>query len=153
MALGIGASTAIFSLLDHILLRPLPLPRAERLVLISDVAPTGEAGSTSYANFLDYATQTNLFESSAAWNPGRINFQVTTEEPQRLLELLATSTLLQTLGVAPQLGRDLRPEDELPGPDAVLISDRLWRERFAADPSVIGRSVQVDGGPGTIVPS
>jgi putative ABC transport system permease protein len=151
MALGIGASTAVFSVLDHILLRPLPLPQAERLVLISDLAPTGDSPGASYANYLDYATRTDVFESSAAWNPGRINLQVGTDEPQRLIGLVATSTFLQTLGLAPQLGRDFRADDELAGPDAVLISDRLWRERFAADPSAIGRSVLIEGGPGTIV--
>src|SRR5262249_35240518 len=105
----------------------------------------------SFANHLDFATQTDALESTAVWSPGRVNFQVGTEEPQRLLGLAATSTFLQTLGIAPQLGRDLRPEDELEGPDNILISDRMWRERFAADPRVIGRSVHFDGGRGTIV--
>ncbi|HYV65102.1 MAG TPA: ABC transporter permease, partial [Myxococcales bacterium] len=151
MAIGIGASTSMFSVLDHILIRPLPLPQSERLVLITDVAPTGEAPGVSYANYLDYAAQSGILESSAAWNPGRVNFQVGTDEPQRLLGMLATSGFLQTLGLAPQLGRDLRPDDELEGPDNILISDRMWRDRFGADPKVIGRSVLVDAGAGTIV--
>ena len=151
LALGIGASTAMFSVLDHILIRPLPLPHAERLVLITDVAPTGEAPGVSYAEYLDYAAQSGVLESSAAWNPGRMNLQVGSADPERLLGLIATATFLDTLGIAPRLGRDFRPEDELAGPDSVLISDRLWRERFGSDPSVIGRQVLVEGGPGTIV--
>src|SRR5215470_16629137 len=95
MAIGIGASTAMFSVLDHILVRPLPLPQPDRLVLITEVAPTGEAPGVSFANYLDYATQTDVLESTAVWSPGRVNFQVGTEEPQRLLGLAATSTFLR----------------------------------------------------------
>lgn len=151
MAIGIGASTAMFSVLDHILVRPLPLPGAERLVLISDVSTAGDAPGVSYANYVDYAAQTEVFEGATAWSPGRVNFQVSSEEPQRVLGMLVLSTYLKTLGLAPELGRDFRPEDELAGPDAVMISDRVWRERFGSDPSVIGRSVLIDGGPGTII--
>src|SRR5690242_2608347 len=84
MAIGIGASTAMFSVLDHILVRPLPLPGAERLVLISDVSTAGDAPGVSYADYLDYAAQTDVFETATVWSPGRVNFQVATEEPQRL---------------------------------------------------------------------
>jgi putative ABC transport system permease protein len=145
LALGIGASTAVFTVIDGVLLRPLSYKDANRLV----VALQGAGGSApvSPADFLDYrrdARSLDRLSAAQAWS-------VTLgggERPVRLAGLRVSGDLFDLLGVPPALGRTLTNADAQPGHDhVVVISDNLWRTRFAADRAVVGRTVPIDGEP------
>ncbi|HEX8457751.1 MAG TPA: ABC transporter permease [Pyrinomonadaceae bacterium] len=150
LALGIGANTAIFSVVNTVLLRPLPFERPEQLVLVWETHPFGRQlgyehlpGST--ANFNDWRQQADLFEGMAALNGWNV---VLTggDEPQRLTGVKASANLFSLLRVQPMLGRALLPEDERPGAShVVVLSHGLWQRRFGADPSVVGKTLTLDG--------
>ncbi|MDQ1557189.1 MAG: hypothetical protein QOD32_249 [Pyrinomonadaceae bacterium] len=157
LALGIGANTAIFSVVNTVLLRPLPFERPEQLVLLWETHPFGKQlgyehlpGST--ANFTDWRRQqSELFEGMAAldsWNvalTGR-------DEPQRLTGVKASANLFSLLRVEPAAGRGFRAEDERPGANrVVVISHGLWQRRFGSDPSVLNQTLTLDGDSYTIV--
>jgi putative ABC transport system permease protein len=149
LALGIGATTAVFTVVDSILLRPLPYKDADRLV----VALQGSTGSgpVSPADFFDYRREARSFERlsvAQAWG-ATIGGG---ERPVRLDGLTVSGDLFGLLGVAPALGRTLGDADDQPGHEhVVVISDNVWRTRFGGDRDVVGRSVPINGTPYTIV--
>ena len=148
LALGIGANTAVFSVINAVLLRPLPYPQPDRLVLIREKMPLFERGSVSLPNYLDWRAAQRSFADLAITNVGTYNLALShdgTVAPERLRCVDTSANLLAVLGQHPQLGRDIAEAEDTPGgPKAVLISDALWRRRFAADPRVIGRRVVLD---------
>jgi predicted permease len=153
LGLGIGANTAIFSVLYGSLLRPLPYSDVDRLVYLSDGHENfGGAGvDQTIPNLLDLREGSRLMQSSAMFTFTGGNLS-TSEQPERVRVLLTSSELLSVLGVAPSLGRDLVPEDDLNGAErTVLISDALWRRSFGADPGVVGRTTIIDAAPVRIV--
>src|SRR6266403_607370 len=148
LALGIGANTAIFSLVNGVLLRPLPFPDAERIVYIEGKNPA--AGITdsnvSYLDFTDWSQQTDLFASTAAYWTGTANFGADGAEPERVPRAGVTTGFFAVLGVQPVLGRTFIPEDDKPGTVTVaILSHGLWKRRFGADPGIIGKQVQING--------
>jgi putative ABC transport system permease protein len=149
LALGIGATTAVFTVVDSILLRPLPYKDADRLV----VALQGSTGSApvSPADFFDYRREARSFErlsAAQAWG-ATIGGG---ERPIRVDGLTISGDLFDLLGVAPALGRALGEADDQPGHEhVVVISDNLWRTRFGGDRDVVGRSVPINGTPYAIV--
>jgi putative ABC transport system permease protein len=156
LALGIGANTAIFSVVNTVLLRPLPFERPEQLVLLWETHPFGKQlgydhlpGST--ANFSDWRRQTDLFEGMAAldsWNVALTGGV----EPQRLTGVKASANLFSLLRVQPLAGRVFLPEDERTGASrVVVISHGLWQRRFGSDPSILGTPLTLDGDSYTIV--
>jgi putative ABC transport system permease protein len=151
LALGIGANAAIFSVVNAVLLRPLPYTDPDRLVMIGELAPDGSAGNVGYVTFLDWRDRNRSFEQMAllrSWSATLL----TNGEPERVSALRVSWNFFRTLGVRPALGRDFRPEDDTPDLCRVLlISDRLWRRRFAADPSVAGRVVTLNDRQYTII--
>ena len=152
-ALGIGATTAAFTLADHVLFRPLPYPDSERLVKIWE--DDGTRGyprlEPSPANFRDWQRRARSFEGMAAWITRAVNLSAD-GNPARLEAASVTAGLLPLLGVQPALGRTFTPADDLPkAPGTVLLSDALWRARFAADPAMPGRTIQLDGVPYTVI--
>ena len=156
LALGIGATTAIFSVVNGVLLRPLPFPEPDRLVYLrghpidGDVAKVGTA--QSYLDYLDIRARARSFSSLAAVRGGTQTLTLPGSEPALVSEAVATSNLFPTLGVAPALGRGFVPDDERPGSPAVaVLSDALWRDRFGGDLAVLGRSIRLDGEPVTVV--
>jgi putative ABC transport system permease protein len=151
LALGIGANAAIFSVIDAVLLRPLPYADPDRLVLVGERAPDGQAENVGYSTFLDWRERSRSFDELAlvrSWLPTL----TANGEPERIAGMRVSSNFFHTLGVRPALGRDFRADDDTPERRrVVLISDGLWRRRFNADPSVVGRVVALSDDPFTIV--
>ena len=151
LALGIGANTAIFSVVNAVLLRPLPYPHPEQLVLLRErlARPSGfESGSVSYMNYLDWRAAQRSFVDLALVRREGVNVSGadTSAPPERLGAARVTANYLSILHVAPRLGRDLVEKDDVPGAGKVaLVSERLWRNRFGALPLVIGQQLHIDG--------
>jgi putative ABC transport system permease protein len=155
LGLGIGANTAIFSLVNGVLLRPLPFPDAERIIFFEGKNP-GASGITesniSFLDFTDWSQQTDLFASTAAYWTGNANLGADGAEPERVPRAGVTTGFFSVLGVQPLLGRGFRPEEDHPYPQTVaIISHGLWKRRFGSDPNVIGKQVQISGSSMTIV--
>lgn len=154
LALGIGANTAIFSVVNAVLLRPLPLKEPTRLVMVWNngaEAAGGDRTPLAIADLLDWRAQSRSFESIGAFQNGTFNY-TSGEVPEQLRGVGVTANLLGVLGVAPQLGRDFQASDEQVGAErTLLISDRFWRSHFAADKQVVGRRVILSGVSTTII--
>jgi len=152
LALGIGANTAIFSVLYGVLLRPLPYPQPDRLVAFEQRFE-GERGGMG-VTFLEYrflAEQSTIFESFAASTSVGLNL-FSGNQADRVDGLRVSQDYFRTLGVAPALGRSFTAEeDQENGPNAAVLSHALWKRRFAGDPAVLGRIVTLDGKPFTVV--
>jgi putative ABC transport system permease protein len=153
LALGLGANAAIFNLIDRLVLRPYPLENPDSVVLLSETAPNLEfkKESVSPANFLDWRAETRTldFFSGYVWWDANL---VDRGNPERLPGFRITSGFFEALSVKPALGRSFVRDDETFGRHHVaIISDALWRRRFNADPSVVGRTVILDGDPHQIV--
>jgi putative ABC transport system permease protein len=147
LALSIGATAAVFSVIKGVLLNGLPYPDAERLVHIWEVSPTGvQRNVVSSGNYLDWRDRAKSFSDLGAYL-GPYNIVMTgIGDPERVEAAFVTGSLLQTLGRAPQLGRLFEPAELVAGgPRAVILSNRFWQRRFSADPGVISRSVVLDG--------
>ena len=154
LALGIGANTAIFSLVNGVLLRPLPFPDAERIIYFEGKNPA--AGITesniSFLDFTDWSQQTDLFASTAAYWTGTANFGADGAEPERVPRAGVTTGFFSVLGVQPVLGRTFVPEDDKGWPQTVaIISHGLWKRRFGSDPAIVGKQVQMSSMPLTII--
>src|SRR5256885_295649 len=154
LALGVGANTAIFSLVNGVLLRPLPFPDAERIVYFEGKNPP--AGITdsniSFLDFIDWSQQTDLFKSTAAFWTGSANLGADGAEPERVPRAGVTSGFFSVLGVQPVLGRTFVPEEDKPGTISVaVISHGLWKRRFGSDPAIVGKQVQISSRPITVI--
>ena len=153
LALGLGANAAIFNLIDRLVLRPYPLDDPDSVVLLSETGPGLEftKESVSPANFYDVRAASRTLENLSAYVWWDANL-VDRGNPERLPGFRITSGLFEALGVRPSLGRTFVRDDETYGRHhVVIIGDGLWKRRFAADPSVVGRTVMVDGEPHQIV--
>ncbi|HEX8186873.1 MAG TPA: ABC transporter permease, partial [Pyrinomonadaceae bacterium] len=151
LALGIGANTAIFSVVNDLLLRPLPYSDAERVVMLWEVSPGGRhMNTTSRANFREWRAQGSSFESMAAFSDQRLNL-TGAGEPEEVAVQLATPDLFKVLGVEPILGRVLVEEDLRSDSASVVLSHSFWKRRFGADPNIIGKPVTLNGLPFNVV--
>jgi putative ABC transport system permease protein len=153
VALGVGANTAVFSLADLVLVRPLPYARADRLVKLwegdANGSASGGTNEASPANYRDWKAMASSFSGMGAYWRQAVNL-VGSAEPRRLETVRATADLLPLLGVPPQLGR-LFTADEAGRGQLIVLSHALWTSQFGGDPHVIGRSVRLDGAPHTVV--
>jgi putative ABC transport system permease protein len=144
LALGIGASTAIFSAVHPIFIAALPYPQADRIVMISDRTTEGEPLDVTFGSYLEIARRSHSFVRMApinAWQPVLTG----TGTPERLTGQRVGAEYFRTLGVAPLIGRDFSAEDDVPhGPNVVILSNALWRRRFGGDRDIIGRSVRLN---------
>jgi putative ABC transport system permease protein len=152
LALGIGGVSAIASLVDAVLLRPLPFREPSRLALIWESKQGNDHNVVGPYNFIRWR------ERSQSWEGGLAAFQrfefnvVADDEPERLAAGIVTGNLFDLIGIAPVVGRPLTEADSAPGaPDVIVLSEGYWRRRFAADPRVVGRSLEFNGAPATIV--
>jgi putative ABC transport system permease protein len=146
LALGIGANTAIFSIVNAVLLRPFPYQAPERLVILLERGSGGGTGfSPSYPNFVDWRAQNTVFASISAVRQNE-SFNLTgIGEPERLQGRRVSAEFFSTLGVQPLVGRDfLAEEDRAEAAPAVILSYSLWQRRFGADPSVIGKQLTLN---------
>jgi len=158
LMLGIGGNTAIFSVIDQLLLRPLPYPEGDRLVTVYESFPRSDGGripqlrnSVSPANWLDWQRESHTLQGFAAWRPLRGTL-TGVGEPLRVSSQSVSAEFFPTLGVQPLLGRTLTAEDDRPkAPGVVVLSHRLWESRFRGDPNAIGRIIQVNDRPFEIV--
>ncbi len=156
LALGIGANTAIFSLVDAVLWRPLPFPRADRIMSLGEQRPRENRwfGPIAPADFFDWRRDSRSFSAMAAHMiPSSGAYNLTgAGEPERVPALVVSPTFLAVLGVVPAIGRDFRSDEETIGRHRVaLLSDGLWRRRFGADPAIVGRTVALDSHPFEVV--
>lgn len=154
LALGVGANTAIFSLLHAVLLRPLPYRDPGRLVWVSQYAPRLDATLVPAEAFLAWRTQNRSFEDMAAYDDHLCDGNLATGvEPIRLDRCAEVSAnFFSLLGVQPALGRSFSPQEGAPGAHGVMIlSDGFWRRRFGANPDVLGKSLRLDNSEYTVV--
>ena len=152
LALGIGANTAIFSVINAVLLRPLPYENADRLVVVGETVADNPIGGVSYPNFVDWRNQNTVFASLAAVRQ-RESFNLTgAGESERLQGRLVSANFLSTLGVKPIVGRDLVAEDDRPGATpVVLLSHALWQRRFGGDEKIVGQQLTLNRESYTVV--
>jgi putative ABC transport system permease protein len=148
LGLGIGANTAIFSVVNALLLRPLPYPHSEQLVLLRERSETFESGSVSYPNYLDWRAAQRGFTDLALFRRDRANLSARIGEanPERIGAARVTWNFFGILGLPPKLGRDFAEGDDLPGSrKVVLITSALWQRRFAGSRDVLGQQITIDG--------
>lgn len=154
LALGIGASTAVFSVVEGILLRPLPFQDPDRLAVVwqNDRATGTVRENASPADYFDYVERSRTFAALGLVSSGTVVLTRPDAEPLRLTAAAVTRNLPSVLGISMQLGRGFTPEEDVPeGPGVAILSDRLWRSTFGADPSVIGKAITIDGEPTEVV--
>jgi putative ABC transport system permease protein len=153
LALGIGGNVAIFSVVNGLIMRPLPYQDQDRLIYLQEVSlHSGQRGlAVSVADYLDWRDRNQVFDGVALFDGA--NFTLTGgTEPERVRGAYTSSELLTVLGVEPLIGRDLRPEDNEPGAEGVaLVSHGLWQRRYGGDPTPTGSAVTINGRPHTVV--
>jgi putative ABC transport system permease protein len=148
LALGIGANTTIFSVVNAVLLRPLPYPDAGKLIVLRESSHTFKRGAVGYMNWLDWHAAQKSFTDIALVRREAVNFSLGSgvSSPERLGGLRASSGFLSVLRLKPKIGRDFTAADDIAGaPNVALISEALWRHTFAGSPSVLGRRALIDG--------
>jgi putative ABC transport system permease protein len=155
LTLGIGANTAIFTVVNAVLLRPLPYPESERLVMLWETNPRFQIGidtlPVTHGNFMDWREQNSVFEYVSALGVGRWSL-TGSGEPERISGASVSPNFFKLMAIEPLLGRDFRDEEETPGAGkVVVISHALWRQRFAGEGDVIGRSITLDGQSYTVI--
>lgn len=153
LALGIGANTAIFSVVNAVLLRPLPFPNSEALMSVFKTSKDGRVlrGSFTYPDFFDLRAQNNVFEHVSCYHDS--DFILTQHgEPVRLTGVVAPADLLPVLGVAPMLGRGFVPDEDKPSSSRVVVlSQSAFQKYFGADPNILNQTITLDGKPFTVV--
>ena len=153
VALGIGANATIFGVINAVLLEPLPYKDPDRLVRLwqSNPGQNQIEGLVSAPNFLDWKTQQTTFEDLAALELATFNL-TGSGEPQRIPAARITANLVPTLGVAPAIGRSFSPEEDKNGTGrVVLLSDNLWRRQFGSDPTIVNKTIQLNGESYTVI--
>ena len=152
LGLGIGANTGMFSILNSVVLKPLPYPQSAQLDRIDRATAQNPVGRVSPADFLDLQREMHAYGEIAAYTLGDTSLSEPGQPAEIVRALRATANLFPTLGVQPQLGRDFLPREQLPGNDrVVIISQRCWQNRFGARTDVIGRTLRVDGEPHEVI--
>jgi putative ABC transport system permease protein len=153
LALGIGANTAMFSVLNTYLFRPLQYPHSERLVQLFRITIDGQSWlGHSAADFLDQRDKNSVFENMTAFTFSRPALVQQGELAETLKALEVTADFFPTFGVQPELGRVFTSEEDQPGPNLVaVLSDRFWKSRFAGDPNVLGQKLRLDGESVTVI--
>ncbi len=151
LGLGIGANTAIFSVVNAVLLRPLPYREPAGLVMVNEVHPEGTSNTVSFPNYDDWRRADGPFTSLALHRDASFNL-AGRAEPERASGALVSANFFRTLGLSPSAGRYFDDtEDRAGGDDVAVISDALWHRRFAGDPRAVGSTLSVDGRPFAIV--
>jgi putative ABC transport system permease protein len=152
LALGIGANTTVFSIVDAVLLRPLPYHQPQRLVEVqsSDVGQVYEGSDVSYPDFFDWRTQNHSFEQLVSYHDSSLTL-TGVERAVHLDGEVVSADLLPLLGIRPQMGRGFSAADEKQGTRVALISHELWVSQFGADPGIVGRTLHLSGDAFTVI--
>ncbi len=152
LALGIGASTAIFSVVNAALLRPLPYRDPSRLVWADEFMPSFNDWAVPNPEFTNWKLNNHTFESILAYGGGSESNLTGAGEPERIETSGVTANFLDVLGVKPALGRTFLSEEDKPdGPLVAILTDSLWRRKFSADPAIVGKSIVLDGQAYTVI--
>ncbi|HJY28929.1 MAG TPA: ABC transporter permease [Pyrinomonadaceae bacterium] len=151
LAVGIGVNTAMFSVINAVLLQPLPFPEPDRIVWMNESGPEIKNRELSYPNFVDWRRRNQVFESMALFRGWSVNLSGT-DKPENLDTRMVTSDYFKVMRATPMLGRDFTPEDDQPGAaDVTIISYGFWQQRFAGDPNIIGKQILLEEKPHTII--
>ena len=151
LGLGIGATTAIFSVLDGVLLRPFPYADIDRIMILGETTRTGQAISVAWPNFQDWRDQNEVFEAFGVYRGMTLNL-TGGNQAERLNASLASADVFRAVGIQAQNGRTFGPADDRPTAERIaVISDRLWRSRFNADPALLGQTITLNNQPHTVV--
>ncbi len=154
LSLGIGINAMMFAVIDGVLIQPFPFTDPDRLVALNsaNLKRGVNIGSISYLDYRDWRDGTSTLESAAAFQWRNLTISDTSGEPERFQGAAVSWNLFRLLGVVPALGRDFEPADDRPGAEPVIIlSDEVWRQRYEADPALIGRGIPINGRPHTII--
>jgi putative ABC transport system permease protein len=153
LALGIGPNTAVFSVMNSVLLRPLAYPRPERIVQFEKGTPSDSTYSASVALFLEWRRENTTFEHIAAYSVLPVGFNLAAEgNPERVPGLRVGADFFRVLGVAPKLGRDFAGEEDRSGASPVaILSSSLWRRRYGSDPGLVGKTIALDSRAYTVI--
>jgi putative ABC transport system permease protein len=145
LALGIGANASIFSVLNAVLLKPLPWSEPDRAVMIWSKWTSFDKTWVAEGEVVDYRKRAATLQEVAAWSDGQVNL-TGDQEPERVPAARVTANLFSTLGVSPMVGRAFTAQEDVPnGPPVVVLGFALWNRRYSADPSIVGRSILVNG--------
>src|SRR5262245_31468117 len=145
LALGIGANASIFSVLNTVLLRPLPWSEPDRAVMIWSKWTSFDKTWVAEGEVVDYRKRATTLQEVAAWSDGQVNL-TGDQEPERVSAARVTANIFSTLGVAPMIGRTFNAQEDVPnGPRLVVLGYALWNRRYSADASIVGRSILVNG--------
>jgi predicted permease len=151
LGLGIGANTAIFSMVYALMLRPLPYAEPDRLMLLTEKMRTGDRMTVAYPNFVDWRERTQTFEEMSAYRTQSFNL-TGVEKPTRLRGRAVTWNFFRLLGVFPQHGRSFIEQDDQPGATrTVLLGHQMWKDRFGGDPGFVGKTILLDGDSYTVI--
>src|SRR2546423_4444381 len=152
LALGIGANTAIFSVVNHVLLRPLPYPKPDRLVYLNEVT-SGTSTSLALLDYVDWRKDSKSFEHLAISRLESRNLSgIGDREPERISVAYVTANFFNVIGLPPQIGRTFSEDEDKPGaPSLAVISDRLWDRAFHRDPKIVGQPMNFHGTPITVI--
>lgn len=151
LALGIGLNTSMFSLMNLIILKPLPYPQIEQLVRIYRTNPQTQTGNHSAQDFLELSRETSGFSTLGAYRQWGYTLTPTGRTPANLNALRVSHSFLTTLGLQPYLGRWFHAEEDDPGNHVVILSYDVWQAQFGGDPAVVGTDVQIDGEATTVI--
>src|SRR6476646_2410265 len=151
LAIGIGANAAIFSFVDAVLLRPLPYPHPEEIVQVWEKPPKYDRNGVSTMNFLDWKNQSNVFRAIAAETGGSVTLSGG-QNPLQLRGSRVSAPYFDIFGIKPVLGRAFGPDEDQPGKDQVVVlSHRIWQNRFGSDPGLLGRKIILDNRPYNVI--
>jgi predicted permease len=151
LALGIGATAALFGIVDAVLLRPLPFHDSDRLVRLVSLTSDGEPGGISYPDFLDWESGSRAFDQMAVYSPQSVAMRGS-DGMSRVRGAVVSADLFTVLGAHASLGRTFAAADDRPGaPMTVVLSDSLWRHRFGGHPDIVGRSIELDHKPAIVI--
>src|SRR5215813_7393575 len=152
LALGIGANTAIFSVIDAVVLHPLPFAKPDRLVWLNGKFPQSDGAAVSVPDFLDYRADNHSFEQFVGMGYRARPSNLSGDKPEQVLSTFASANFLHVFGIRPLLGRDFLPSDEQQrDPQVAILGYGLWQRDFGSDPNIIGRRITLDGQSLTVV--
>src|SRR6266550_366288 len=144
LAVGIGANTAMFSVINAVILRPLPYKEPDRLVWMNETGPEVANRSVSYPNFVDWQARNTSFEAMSTFRGWSITM-TGTDQPLDLNARMVGADYFKVMGVAPQLGRSFTADDDKPGANPVtILSHAFWQSQFAGDQSIVGKTITLD---------
>src|SRR3954469_16993872 len=151
LALGIGATTAVFSVVNAVLLRPFPYPDPDRIVMFMNTSPNGSGPGASPAKFMHWSAQTDVVQDAAAYRNVTVNF-TGGDMPEQLTSGNVSENFFRLWGAKTILGRTFSHDEDLPnGPKVAVLSNGWWTRRFASDPASIGKTISLSGEPYVVI--